>query len=464
MKQTERASIMRVVTDLIEADGIIDSREIDFLSALRQKYAVRKEDEVLSATYTLADALRTLSEADRSLKHDLLGDFMNVAMSDNYCARQEALLILAVRNCLTIGSDCGARVFSADTSYLAFEDSQIMYVESEYDASVNKQIKDHYREICAEVRLAGFDFVYLPQMSEHFRSVSESDLLYMSEFLYPKVSEPRLRLIASQLRDLSTARFCKEQLAGKLRIKELESVPPSLMVKVGTSYVNDRQIGNFLLLEMTDDVMESIRHMLDLFAENFRNSQVSYLQEEKGRFVFTGFYKQVFDILVLQKGIRSKVLVDTLRQQISFPEADVKIEKIHRREKALYALFLLEAQSGGINFNKPESARQLERYTRRMDAMQKKYRMIYRMFGGNEKDAPDLRVAEIRRPMISLLKKQLLQLGDILHNVDDYVIQRNIFGNYSVGLASEQCCCRKDGTDELMPLLEAESWQRISAL
>lgn len=455
---------MRVVTDLIEADGIIDSREIGFLSELRQKYAVRKEDEVLSATYTLSDALRTLSEADRSLKHDLLGDFMNVAMSDNYCARQEALLILAVRNCLTVGADSGARVFSADTSYLAFDDSQIMYVESEYDPSVNEQIKAHYREICAEVRLAGFDFVYLPQMSDHFRSVSETDLLYMAEFLYPKVNEARLRLIASQLRDLSTVRFCKEQLGGKLRIKEMESVPPSLMIKVGTSYVNDSKIGNFLLLEMSDDVMQSIRHMLDLFAENFRNSQVSYLQEEKGRFVFTGFYKQVFDILVLQKGIRSKVLVDTLRQQISFPEADVKIEKIHRREKALYALFLMEARSGGINFNKPESVRQLERYTRRMDAVQEKYRMIYRMFGGNEKDAPDLRVPEIRRPMLSLLKKQLLQLGDILYNVDDYVVQRNIFGNYSVGLTPEQCCCRKDGTDELMPLLEAEAWQRISAL
>lgn len=36
MKQEERASIIRVVSDLIKADGIIDTREIDFLDDLRE--------------------------------------------------------------------------------------------------------------------------------------------------------------------------------------------------------------------------------------------------------------------------------------------------------------------------------------------------------------------------------------------------------------------------------------------
>ena len=36
MKQEERASIIRVVSDLIKADGIIDTREIDFLDDLRK--------------------------------------------------------------------------------------------------------------------------------------------------------------------------------------------------------------------------------------------------------------------------------------------------------------------------------------------------------------------------------------------------------------------------------------------
>lgn len=79
---------MRIVTDLIEADGIIDTREIISLESLRKKYDIRKEDEILASSYTLAMALGELSESDNGLKHDLLGDFMNIAMSDDFCARR----------------------------------------------------------------------------------------------------------------------------------------------------------------------------------------------------------------------------------------------------------------------------------------------------------------------------------------------------------------------------------------
>ncbi len=464
MKQSERASIMRIITDLIEADGIIDTREISFLQSLRKKYGIKKEDEELAASYTLAKALDELSASDNGLKTDLLGDFMNVAMSDDFCAREEALFILAIRNCLSADTDRQVSVLSIDTSSLNFEESQIIYVESEYDETINRQIESHYREICTEVRLSGFDFVYLPKLSEHYRSIPEADLLYMSEFLYPKASEERLRLIAHHLRDLSTANFCKEQLAAKLNVGELECVNPSVMMKIGNSSVNDRQIGNFLLVEIDDDVLQSIRDILDLFSENYHNDHLNYLKEEKGRFVYRGFYKQVFDILMLRKGVRSCVVVDTLAEQIRFPEADAKIEGVHRREKALYALFLMESRCGGINFSKPASAKQLERHEKRMAAIQQKYNAIYRMFGGGEEKIPDIVNSDIRNPMVSRLKRQIQKLGAVLYNVEDYTIKRNQFGNYGVGIPADLCCCCDDEETDVVPLSESERWRRISAL
>lgn len=133
MRQSERASIMRIVSDLIEADGIIDAREIIFLDSLREKYGIKKEDEVAAASYTFAAALNELLLADDSLKHDLIGDFNQTAMSDNYCAREEALLILALRCCMTINMGSSVTVLSIDTSEIKFEDTQILYVESEFD-------------------------------------------------------------------------------------------------------------------------------------------------------------------------------------------------------------------------------------------------------------------------------------------------------------------------------------------
>ena len=43
MKQTERASIFRVVSDLIKADAIIDTREMEKLDSIRDKYAIKKK-------------------------------------------------------------------------------------------------------------------------------------------------------------------------------------------------------------------------------------------------------------------------------------------------------------------------------------------------------------------------------------------------------------------------------------
>lgn len=463
MKQAERASIMRIVYDLIEADGIIDTREIIFLDTLREKYGIRKEDEVIAASYTFADALNELNLSAESLKHDLIGDFNQMTMSDNFCAREEALLILALRSCLTINVGNTVSVLSINASDIKFEDTQILYVESEYDRVVNAQIQDNYREICAEVRLAGFDFVYLPKIAEHYRNISETDLCQIASFLYPKVSQDRLLSIVQQLRNLSTERFCKDQLAAKLNVREFGIINASFLIKIGDSYVNDQPVSNFLVVEI-DSVLDTIRRILDLLAESYHNMQLNYLKEETGRFIFRGFYKQIFDILMLRKGVKSSVLLDTLREQIYFPEADVKLEKIHRREKALYALFLLESLSGGINFNKPTSARQLERYEKRMAATMKKYRLIYRKFGGDADKAPNILDYATRAPMIALLKKQIMKLGNVLFHADDYVIQRNIYGNYGVRISADLMTLRESITDEVMLLTESEEWQQISAL
>lgn len=394
MKQAERASIMRIVSDLIEADGIIDTRELLFLDSLREKYGIKKEDEILAASYTFADALNELQKSDDSLKHDLIGDFNQVAMSDDYCAREEALLILALRCCLTINIGSQVSVLSIDTSNIHFEDAQILYVESEYDENINKQIQEKYREIAAEIRLAGFDFVYLPKLAEHYNSISETDLFQITDFLYPKVSYERLQTIVNQLRDLSTERFCKDQLAAKLNVKEFGMISSSFMIKVGDTFVNDNLIANFLVVEIEDDALGTIRAILDLMAENY---------------------------------------------------------------------FLLESASGGINFNKPETPKQLERYEKRMKAVMRKYQIIYKKFGGDEEKAPNIIIYEIRAPMIALLKRQLMKLNDVLYHAENYIIQRNLYGNYGVKISPSLCNCCEDMNDVKL-MSDSEDWKRISAL
>lgn len=464
MKQEERAGIIRVVSDLIRADGIIDTREIALLDDLREKYSVTKEDEILADTMNLSKALNVIATTGEDIRHSLLNDFNRVAMSDNFCAKEEALLLMALRLVLTLNTPYEAWVLSVDSSAISFENSQILYIESEFDEKTNNRMEQHYREICSEVRLFGFELVYLPKVSQHYDSIAESDFLRIAAFLYPKVSEERLLSITKQMRNLSTSSFCNEQLATKLSMKQLRTANPSFLIKIGESTIGESRTDNFLIVEIAESPLDTIRYVMDVFAEYYHNLHLNYIQEAKGRFIFTGYYRLVFDILMLRKGVRSPVVIDPLRERIFFLEVDAKIDKIHRREKALYALFLLESASGGINFNKPESPKQLERYQKRMTAIMRKYRMIYQIFGGDESKAPNIEIPEIRLPMISLLKRQLSKLDKVLYHVEDYMIHRNIYGNYSVSIPASLCyCCGTEKTD-IQKLSESEEWIRISAL
>ena len=193
--------------------------------------------------------------------------------------------------------------------------------------------------------------------------------------------------------------------------------------------------------------------------------RLNYWHNTPGHFVYKGFYRQLFDLLMLRRGIKSTVVIDTANGHIRFPDADAKIEKIHRREKALYALFMLEAANGGINFTPPTGGQKsLDKFNRHMDRLMQKYRMIYAKFGGTLSKAPNICDYSTRGPMLALLKKQIKALGNLLYHVDSYCIVRNeVLGNYTIDLpATMFYCSNEDG--ELVPLLQDEEWQHIAAI
>ncbi len=435
MKQTAKAAVVRVIHDLILADGILDTREMELLSTLYAEYGAKPVDVLSADECTLAEALSILSEADPALRHKLLTDCLRLSMSDNICAREEAMLLLALRSSLTLNLTGHDGVISVRGSQrIQLENFQVLYVESEYDEEVNASISEQFREICTELRLAGFDFVYLPQIASNYRDMSDGELLKLGHFLYPQVNEERLRTLILQLRDLSTARFCREQLATALDFKGLVDVGPSLLFKINESLVGNEPVSNFMLLEIGDDALESVREMIDLFGQYHQNAHVRYLREESGRFIVRGLHKQIFDILMLRKGIRSRVVIDPSRERIY------------------------------LNLNKPAGAKLQQRHAQRMQRIQEKYAIIYRLFGGDANRAPSLLNSDSRSPMMSLLRRQLINLNGILHHAGNYVAERNIYGNYAVSISPELICCYDAGSNSIRQLSEVEEWRRILAL
>ncbi len=462
MKQIERASIMRIVSDMVKADAIIDMQEIVFLNEVRQKYGIKREDEVMADTLTLADAFQTLKGIQESLKQDIWGDFRGMVLSDNACSREEAMYLLTIVACLSGSLSDNSMVYSVEqANNIKLDNSQVLYVEGEYYKDTNREIISHYREIINELRLVGFNFVYIPKVGEHYRSLSLNDLHTLISFLYPSVTDTQLDHVVKQLTKLSTSDFCKNEIVGKMKMVGLAHSLPSIMFRIGLSSIGGKNYDNFLVLTIDEDALVVIRRIVDTFSSMFKPRILNPTYEEKHRFVFQGFYKQIFDSFIYRKGIRSSVVVDLVHGDILLPEADSKISGLHRREKALYALFLLESSSGGINFNKPNGARSLEKYNHRMAAIQRKYEIIYENFGGERSKAPQIELPENRLPMISLIKRQFRQLGDLLNQPDDYLVQRNVFGNYCVTIPPELCLCFDAATASIRPFEESHFWGRL---
>lgn len=96
MKQTERASIFRIVSDLIKADAIIDTREMEKLDSIREKYAIKKEDEILGSSYTLSKAVHILLDSPKCLQHELVATFNEVAMSDCFLCKRRSPVVSGI--------------------------------------------------------------------------------------------------------------------------------------------------------------------------------------------------------------------------------------------------------------------------------------------------------------------------------------------------------------------------------
>ena len=436
MTKNEKSAICRVLFDLIQADSIIDSGEMERYSVLLEKYAINQEEEIAASQITFANAVNTLSLMDDVIKDSLLHDFSQMTVSDGFCARSEALLMVALKNKLQ-SDDVDIQLISIPKPVFNIESASVLYVESRYEESVNWLINSNYRTIFKECQIAGFSFIYIPKVIEHYKQTDRTLTAQIIHFLAPRLSNDGIESVIDGLLSMDTSSFCKDILCNKLGVTELRDTSPALLIKIGHSYISDSVYSNYLKIEIDDNLILTLQDLIDEFLSMIRADEITIRTEEEkcNQFLYHGFYKQLLDIFLVRKNIRSRLFIQPYKEEITLPDIDEKLAKLHRREKALYVLLLIMSREGGVNFNQPKTAKQLESYNKKMERLQHKYQIIYEYLGGDT--APDLRQAEIRRPIISCLKRSLNAMDGILYNFKDYTITKDEYGTLKIGLESE---------------------------
>jgi hypothetical protein len=461
MRTEERISICRILTDLIKADLVIDSNEMQEYAKLCESYNIRREEEIKASSITLSDAVNILKKSDRGLQRDLIGDFCELSMSDGFCARPEALLLIGLSRCLE-DPNSTAQIISIPQPVFNVAFGSVLYIESSTNEELNRIINENFRTLFKECQVVGFNFIYVPKVIEHYKSTDSKLTSRIVRFLSPALSDEGVENVINGLLSINTQNFCKDILCNKLGIKELRDTEPALLIKIGRSYVNDSLYANYLKINVDERIVEQIQKVLDTFSGMLSsdNINVSKVEEKKNQFLYHGFYKQLLDIYLIRRNVRSTVNIHPYKEEILMPDIDMKLTKLHRREKALYLLLLIVSKEGGINFNLPKNAKQAQVYERRMNLFQNRYKVVYELFGGEKGGAPDLTQAEIRRPIISCLRRSLAEIGGVLYNANDYMINKDTDGYIKVNLDDEELYIFEPEKGYVI-LNESEIYQRI---
>lgn len=465
MLKGHKVAIVRIFADLIKADRIVDTGEMEYWRNICQKYAIDRDARIEARDVSFAEALNVICNSGvQGLKEDFLGDCRSMTVSDGFCAHSEALLMIALTTLLDSDQPFKCEVISIPRTSFNIDIATALYIENEYDPETNDAVKKHYRSIFKELQLAGFHFVYIPKIIDHYQNTDPVLFKDILSFLAPSMSEDGLDNTYKSLMKMTTGGFCKDLLCNKCGITELRNTMPSLLIKIGNSYVREDQYANYLKIDVDEDIALTVQTFVDRFTDMLSADLyvVNTSEERDNQFHFHGFYKQLLDIFLVRRNIRSTIQLNPYKEEIFFPDIDSKALGLHRRERALYALLLCQGKDG-INFNLPKSADALERYNRRMKRIQQRYSAIYEMFGGDKESAPDLSVPEIRRPIFSCLKRSLKNLQG-LYNPQDYSITKATDGTFSVHVEPELVYVHQLDSSEPVPLIESEMYHKWSKI
>lgn len=461
MLKKHRIAIARIFADLIKADRIVDSGEMECWQRVCARYAIDSAIQSEAVYMPLGTALEAVSDSGPDGPGaDLLAQCRSMTLSDGCCAHSEALMMVSLMLVLDSVSGFNADVISIPRASFDIDMATALYIESEFDPGTNRAIERTYRAISREMQLAGIHFVYLPYIIDHYRNTSPGLFRQILSFLAPSLSVAGIDNICRSLMRMTTAGFCKDILCNKCGIAQLRRTYPSLLIKIGNSYVGEDEYANYLRVEVGEDILADVQRFVDCFSAMLSSEVlvVSRQQEKDGSFHFHGFYKQLLDIFLIRKNIRSTVVIDPYKEEIYFPELDVQATGLHRREKALYTLMLCQG-ADGVDFSRPRTVAELARHNQRIARICARYNRIYSAFGGDYESAPDLSQGNIRGTIFSILKKRIAAVRG-LYNPDDYNLGKNSDGSFVVNLEPELVYIKEEGA-EPVPLRQSRLYRKV---
>jgi hypothetical protein len=392
---------------MIKADQLISSNEIEFVKLLCQKYAITSEMRETAMELSLQESMEELMQLPAGQQKTLFEDAAKLTLSDGTCCREEALLLLAMHECMNTGA--GASIVSVPWGDIMLDNSQVLFVENGYDTTRNEAITTHYTSLYNSFRVGGFDFVYMPKVVEQLTATENllNDIVF---YLAPTGSDAEADAVAQSIRTLTTESLYRELLIGKLGFN-INLDEPSFVMRIGFSMVNNMRMANYLVVPLTTEPQTQVNDMMTSFM-NYQNQSSFVIRNctvNSNTFVYAGFYRTLFDLVTYRQGASCTLQVhpynhkNVLSILTVTPQSETDVPVNIGPKEAAFYIFLIDET---INYGGFPTSLTTAGDATRMKEAQKRFEKTYFSLC-NRETAPDITNADIRRPMLSKIRKAI---------------------------------------------------------
>ena len=364
-KENQKTALSKVLSDLVQCDGIVNQGEIDFLHRVNEAFGITSASRKKATTLSLSDAVSILKTLGDREKNMMLCLFQALSLADNKLNPNESLLITALLTSLDMQLEAttGIKAHLVSIPHLDLDTSNaVLYVESEYDSKTNKSILLDYDNICRLLKADHRELFYLPMVLRDLGKKQDTFRQTLN-YIEPTLSEEQINIIDTRLPQMDSAFLSKEIFLNYLKINGLEINKPAFFFKIGDK--DSDNYHDYLILEITDKPLTTLQQfyklknsIVTLQPNGLNTKEMQLLQQirpsaddNNKELRYTGFHKVLIDIVLKHDGTHevSRLYV-TKRGDLFLTDRNNTEVKIPTLSKALYLLFLFHEEGISLNY------------------------------------------------------------------------------------------------------------------
>lgn len=364
-KENQKTALSKVLSDLVQCDGIVNQGEIDFLHRVNEAFGITSASRKKATSLSLSDAVGILKTLGDREKNILLYLFQILSLADNNLSPNESLLITALLTSLDMQLEAttGIKAHLVSIPHLDLDTSNaVLYVESEYDSKTNKSILLDYDHICRLLKADHRELFYLPMVLRDFGKKQDTFRQTLN-YIEPTLSEEQIDIIDTRLPQMDSAFLSKEIFLNYLKINGLEINKPAFFFKIGDK--DSDNYHDYLILEITGKPLTTLQQfyklknsIVTLQPNGLNTKEMQLLQQirpsgdyNNDELRYTGFHKVLIDIVLKHDGTHevSRLYV-TKRGDLFLTDRNNTEVKMPSLSKALYLLFLFHEEGISLNY------------------------------------------------------------------------------------------------------------------